>query len=455
LLEARTASLHEERDGKHLFVWGDLGQWLVVDSDVALLLKCFAERRSVEQGLREFSRRTRKSVRDAAQEALPVIDALVERGVLGAPPAPLAPLQDEVRVSNLTFNITNHCNLRCPWCYNPRSAGNEVPVSDLIDWLATGGDVLDRDAAFIILGGEPFLDEPRLIETTRRVRQLLAGEILVSTNGTRLSDATPDRLAQANVTVQVSLDSPRAERHDAVRGCGVFDRAVATVQRLVGAGVHTVLSMVMTRHSERELEAYCDLATDIGAHEVRFIPLRRIGPGGDQAEEVPDLYECFRRLVTIVRRRPELAKLLGRDFFSILMTVCRFSRLRGNCGIGRRCLFIDANGDILPCPNHRRPGDRCGNVRTTPLAEVMAASTVLQGVRARYRLEAMPTCSQCDFRFWCAGDCRAEALSTAGSPGAPSPYCEAIKRIMTEMLWLLADGWQGMGNRPRDDGPWS
>jgi radical SAM protein with 4Fe4S-binding SPASM domain len=454
-LEARAASLHEERDGKHLFVWGEVGQWLAIDDEAAILLQCFTKKCRVESALREYSRKTRKHLEDATREALPVIGSLVERGILGSPPAPPAPLEDKVRISNLTFNITNRCNLRCPWCYNPRYVDDEIPVPDLVNWLATGGDALDRDAAFIILGGEPFLDEPRLIETVRSVRERLAGEILVSTNGTRLSDGTPGELVKANATVQISLDSPRVERHDSVRGSGVFEQALSTARLLIDAGVHIVLSMVMTRQSEREIEAYFDLATRIGAKEVRFIPLRRIGPGADQSGDVPDLYECFRRLVAIVQRRPDFAKLLGRDFFSILMAVCRFSRLRGNCGIARRCLFVDANGDIFPCPNHRGPDHQCGNVRTTPLGEVVESSSVLEDMRGKYCLENMPTCAQCDFRFWCAGDCRAEALSTTGSPGAPSPYCDAIKKIVTEIFWLMADGWQGLGSRERDIAPWS
>jgi len=454
-LEARKASLHEERDERHLFVWGDLGQWLVVDDEAAILLKCFAESRSVAEALTEYSRAVNKSRDAAVQEASPVVDALVERGILGSPPPSPSPPEERLRVSNLTFNITNQCNLRCPWCYNPRSEDCEIPVSDLMNWLDKGAEALDRDAAFIILGGEPFLDEARLLSTVQEVRERSSGEILVSTNGTLLGDQAPGELAAADATVQISLDSPSPERHNAIRGNRVFERAVSTTKRLIDAGVHTVLSMVLTQSSEEELEAYFDLAVEIGAHEVRFVPLRRIGCGVDYSDVAPDLYECFRRLVEILRRRPELAQLLHRDFFSILMTVCRFSRLRSNCGIGRRCLFVDASGDIFPCPNHRGSKYSCGNVSTAPLAQLLEDSMVLNDLRGRYHLDGMPTCARCAYRYWCAGDCRAEALATTGRPNAPSPYCDAIKKVMTEMFWLMADGWQGMGNREQVVRPWS
>jgi len=454
-LEARKASLHEERDDRHLFVWGDLGQWLVVDAEAAILLECFAESRSVDEALTEYSRTIKKGLDAVVEDALPVVDALVERGILGSPPPSPSPLEERLRVSNLTFNITNRCNLRCPWCYNPRSEDSEIPIVDLMNWLDDGAEALDRDAAFIILGGEPFLDETRLLATVRGVRERLTGEILVSTNGTLLGDQTPEKLAAADATVQISLDSPFQERHDAIRGNRVFERAVSTAKRLLDTGVHTVLSMVLTQSSEEELETYFDLAIEIGAHEVRFIPLRRIGCGVDYSDMAPDLYECFQRLVGILRRRPELSQLLHRDFFSILMTVCRFSRLRSNCGIARRCLFVDASGDIFPCPNHRNIEDSCGNVRTASLARLLQDSTVLHAFRTRYHFDNMPACARCAFRYWCAGDCRAEALTVSGESSAPSPYCDAIKLVMKEMFWLLADGWQGLGTQEQAIRPWS
>ena len=139
--------------------------------------------------------------------------------------------------------------------------------------------------------------------------------------------------------------------------------------------------MVIARQSEQLFEQYFELAGQIGVQEVRFIPLRQIGGGIACSDDVPDLYGCFVRLLDILRRRPEFARLLQRDFFSILMAACRFSRLRDNCGIARRCLFVDADGSIFPCPNHRALSHRCGHVLTTPLATILENSPVLRGLR--------------------------------------------------------------------------
>ncbi|MBN1909032.1 MAG: radical SAM protein [Pirellulales bacterium] len=454
-LEARPASFREDRDGRSLFVWGDLGQWLVVDAEAAALLDRFEQRQNIKTVLRRWAERTGKPLARVRDETLPVLNTLVERGILGDPPPPAQPPDDPLRLSNLTFNITNRCNLRCPWCYNPRAETAEVPVCELLNWIAAGRDTIDAEATFILLGGEPFLDESRLIECLRGARNLFESELLVSTNGTKCDDATLRALVETETTVQISLDAATAARHDAMRGQGVFDRAMSTARRLVGAGVHTVFSMVMTRDARDQMEAYFDLAERLGVQEVRFIPLRRIGQGRDHASETVDLYAWFGQLVALLKRRPDWSRFLARDFFSILMTACRFSRLRTNCGIGRRCLFVDADGRIFPCPNHRDAQFACGTVTDTPLAGLLAKTPILATLRDRYQTEQMTACRTCPFRYWCAGDCRAEVLSLSGDPTGPSPYCRDLKRLIPMMFWLIADGWTALGDRPRTLEPWS
>lgn len=453
-LQARPPSLREKRGDRELLIWGELGQWLVVDADVTLLLDRFAGKRLVGDILGECARAGGLDFQTVVDETLPVIEALAGRGILGLPPRAPAPPVEPLRIANLTFNITNRCNLRCPWCYNGLGQENEIPVADLLAWIGQSRASLDDDATFIILGGEPFLDEARLLACVRGARRQFSAEVLVSTNGTILSRGTARDLAKAAVTVQISVDSAESARHDSIRGTGVFQRAITTAKELISAQVRTILSMVMTRRSEEEFEAYLELAAAIGADEVRFIPLRRIGRGVAHSVDAPELYHCFQKLVEVLRRKPEFSRLLHRDFFSILMTACRYSRLRDNCGIGRRCLFVDADGALYPCPNHRAPQYRCGHIQMAQLP-LLDSSPVLRSCREQYRLAEMPVCRECQYRFWCAGDCRAEALTVRGEPTAPSPYCDDLKRIMREMFWLIADDWQGLASREQTIRPWS
>ena len=75
----------------------------------------------------------------------------------------------------------------------------------------------------------------------------------------------------------------------------------------------------------------------------------------------------------------------------------------------------------------------------------MQRTPALAELRSQYDCENMPACSRCAFRYWCAGDCRAEALATGGVPDAPSPYCQELQRIIPEMFWMIAAGWNTLG----------
>jgi hypothetical protein len=46
-------------------------------------------------------------------------------------------------------------------------------------------------------------------------------------------------------------------------------------------------------------------------------------------------------------------------------------------------------------------------------------------------------------------------VAVTGDPFAPSPYCEAIQKVMKGMFWLIAEGWQSMGIRDQLVQPWS
>lgn len=451
---------HEEVHGdRHLLVWGELGQWLVLDHEARELIQLLAQNPVATEALRLGALRAGRPLDGYALEAAPLLAELTRRGIsraagVAASPPPPEPL----RIANLTFNVTNRCNLACPWCYNQldsRRAAPEVPVDAVMDWLAAGHAVLEPDASFFLLGGEPTLCPERVMTAVRRGREAFGGELLMSTNGTRADAALLDCLAQARVTVQVSLDSPVAERHDAVRGSGVFAQALATIGQLQSRGIRTVLSMVLTREALSDMEPYFDLALQLKADEVRFIPWRRLGSAREQASDLrPDLMVSFDRLEQLLSRRPEIGRLLGRDFFSVLLTVCRHSRQRGSCGIGRRVLFVDADGSLYPCPNHVSAAWCCGHVSRTPLASLLATAPALQLARADYALECLTRCRSCAFRFWCAGDCRAEAAVCGGDARAPSPYCAALRELMPRMMWLLAEDGALAQAPPGRSQPW-
>lgn len=438
-LHLRAISLEERRGDRILLVWGDSGQWLVVDSELRTFLALFDGRRQLRAVLRHHARQQGLREREVEADALPLVRSLMDRDILTIDPAPRLPEPEAPSLANVTVNLTNHCNLRCTWCYNADRRTPEIPVSRMMAAFAESRALFSDNASLIVLGGEPFTAPERLFELVSLARGPFTSPVLVSTNGTLLTEDLARRLADAGVDVQVSLDSPHPERHDAVRGEGVFARAVRGIGHLKRHGVPVTLSMVYNRDNTGEFEDYLDLALSLDVNEVRFIPLRRMGRALDCPALAPDQEVAFLHLLDALERRPEARRLLRRDYFTITETVCRYSSRRTNCGIGRKVVFVDADGAVYPCPNHVRPEYCAGNIRDRALGDLVLHSPVFASVREDYQVRRFDDCPDCPFRYWCAGDCRGEVLALTGSRSAPSPHCAELKRLFVRLLWLLAD----------------
>ena len=416
---------------------------MVVDDELLQLLDLLNGRRSLRQALQILARRTGRSVVELEREAPGVLGELKERRLLASTSAVVG--QGRPLISNVTVNLTNRCNLRCSWCYNADRRTDELPVEELMGALGAGREVIAGDASFILLGGEPTLVPDRLLPVLDRAGEVFETPPLVSTNGTLLGMKLVAELAARRVEVQVSLDSPVAGLHDRVRGAGVFEKAVAGVRRLIGAGIHTILSMVYTRHNVDQIEPYLELAKELGAAEARLIPLRMIGGGLEHRGAIPDQVAVFEHLLGVLERRPELRSLLGRDYFTIGLAMCRHSSHRRSCGVGSKVVFIDADGTVYPCPNHASAGHAAGSLVEQGLPEIFLSSHVMNTCRERFQVSRYDDCKGCVFRHWCAGDCRGEVLALTGDPRAPSPHCGELKELYRRMMWLIADGDERLG----------
>lgn len=445
-IRALRPDLVERRGDRNLLVWAAPGAWLVADQELVQLVRELDGRRPMQAVIGRLARRWGRAPAAVVGELSPAIGALRDLGVIGPLPEP----NERVEIANVTLNVTNRCNLRCRHCYNaPR--GEEMSAEELASGLSAAADVLSAHATLILLGGEPLLDASRLDTLVRGVDGTFSAAPMLSTNGTLIDREVAEMLAGLGVDVQLSLDGPTATANDPVRGAGSFDRALAGAQELRAAGVPMTLSMVYDAGNLDQLEAYADLALDLGAREVRFIPLRLIGRAAGDPGRAPDQRLALRALLDLLERRPELRGLLRRDFFTITREVCRRSGPRTSCGIGRKVVFVDADGAVYPCPNHRTPELLCGHLSETSLASVVRDSPTMEHIRRTFRVDRYERCGRCPVRPWCAGDCRGESVALHGRVEAPGPHCEQMRELIPELMWLIADGDPRLG-QPAEGG---
>jgi len=427
----------DRRGGRYLLVWDSPAQWLVADRELLELIRLLDGSRSAEAAVGMVAAGNGTPAADLGRAAAAALSELERRGLL----AEERPVEDEaVSLANITYNLTNRCNLRCRWCYNSGRHTREVPVETVMAALAGARHLFAADATLSLLGGEPTIDPERLERCLALAEELFDRPVLLSTNGTLIDPRLARMLAGRRVEVQVSLDGPDSASNDEVRGAGTFHRALDGITTLTAAGVPVILSMVFDCDGPALFEAYLELGRRLGAAKVRFIPLRLIGRGQPLRERMPDLLSAWGELRRVTARQPELAALLKRDFFSILSRVCGEPGCKTGCGLGRQVLFIDADGAVYPCPSLTGEEYYCGNVAADSVAGLVLESPVFQRLRGVCHVSRRSGCRSCEYRHWCAGDCRAEALSCGEDLRSPAPHCAELRRLIPELLWNHAAG---------------
>jgi radical SAM protein with 4Fe4S-binding SPASM domain len=426
-LRVRPPDYVEEREELFLQVWGNEGYWQVVDEEFRELLQSAEQPTSLDLILEEHPewKPHRRSIR--AQ-----LGNLRKAGLLGGARRPAR----SPSIENVTINLVTACNLACRTCYVPREirTAARLDTSRLRRFLDNLRPCLSPKATLSLLGGEPFLHPEGVVEIGRWARQHKL-TCNVSTNGTLLSNVLLDGLAETGLKVQVSLDGATASTNDAIRGDGTFQKATTTVRRLVERKIPATLCMVCCQENLPEIPAYFRLAQSLGATEVRFIPLKRLGNGGTGNLTPAPQLEIVKAICRELDAHAEFQPLCRSDLYSIIRSMLRESSRRLTCGSGTQTLLVQSDGSLYPCINTTIPNLKLGSISDdrTPILE-----------RGRefgrsLSLEAPShPCHDCFVKRWCLAGCPGETLQQEGALSRRHWNCDDLKRTITFVMWRLA-----------------
>ena len=277
------------------------------------------------------------------------------------------------------FEITHLCNLACSYCDRHTPAPDEMTLEQIRRAL---GELCDLGMRHVSLdGGEPLahksIDDVVALLVSRGVR------VFMNTNGILVPRRieTVRRLAR----VKVSLDGPRA-CHDAMRGEGSWQKALAGADVAREAGVEVELTCVVGRHNADHLDELLAIA-DERRLAVVFQPARNslfLGSERDGAAFQLDarrLREVFARLA---RRKLDGDGAIANGWASLR----HFQRFPDDvalpCAAGWINATMDPEGNLFHCGQVDR-SDRSHNV-------------VRLGARAAFEGLTRRGCAQC----WCA-----------------------------------------------------
>src|SRR5687768_5543291 len=174
---------------------------------------------------------------------------------------------------DLTFILTEDCNLRCTYCYQKNFRRNDMPAEVALDALRSAVAAGERSLALTFFGGEPLLRADTMFDILAEAREIVraAGVRMtakVPTNGLLLTGEIIRRAADAGLFISLSFDGVRAAQ-DAGRvrpdGAGSFDDALRALRLLAASGKPFGVYSVITPGNVRHLAESRQFLWDEGA----------------------------------------------------------------------------------------------------------------------------------------------------------------------------------------------
>jgi len=197
--------------------------------------------------------------------------AKVRRGRSADPFAGLSP--DQIPGTRLWMYTNFDCNLACDYCCvrsSPQTARAALGI-DRVHRLAA--EAVDAGVSELILtGGEPFL-LPDITDLVAACTAALPTTLLTNAmlfRGRRL-DALR-RMDRDRLTLQISLDSPTSDVHDAHRGKGSWARAVTGIETSTAEGFKVKVAATLPYEQTHQVEPFHAFLESLGiAREDRVI----------------------------------------------------------------------------------------------------------------------------------------------------------------------------------------
>lgn len=305
-------------------------------------------------------------------------------------PVVLAKARRRYAPFQLTFSLTNRCNLRCAYCYAdyPQRPQKDLSLQDvltIIDGMAKLGT-----RRVNLVGGEPLIRKD-IGDIIAHITENLGLECAMTTNGYFV----PRKIEHVRKLhlLCVSLDG-RRENHDATRGPGSYDKAMEALRLAIDEGVAVQAACVLNKHNLADIEYLLELGRDMG-FAVGFSTLisEANGPCGQTPDYQPtdDEYRvAIQRLIELKQQGyPVLFSIPSLEYAlhwphsyakdKIIGQTPDFPYIR--CNAGRYFCLVDVNGDVYPCP---------------AVVDVLPAKNALKdGVKAAFEHAGQHPCKTC------------------------------------------------------------
>lgn len=323
---------------------------------------------------------------------------------------------------NVVFNITDNCNLRCPYCFNESCSSKSSITKTAKDVISEISNLKNIKVNTItISGGEPFLFKGRDLISIIEESKKIAKRVGINTNGTIIPDEFGNIIKLCD-TISVSLDGNNEDTNSATRGKGNFQRTINFIERVVNLDCSEKLwlSVTASKYNYKYVPQILDVAKkykiDMG---VNFI--FEIGSAIDNVVDLRIPEEAERELR---KQLFEYADRIEYPKYPSKFYVSEIQLAKKTCA-NANMLFID-DTYVYPCPGMKEERYQLGCITELEKCLVNPIRQQLLGLNSfdQYKYDK---CKRCPAKFFCGGGCYAMEMT--------EDRCEYYKKHLSFLLW--------------------
>ncbi|MDU1003445.1 radical SAM protein [Clostridium butyricum] len=287
------------------------------------------------------------------------------------------------KIKEISFAITNRCNLKCSHCIVDASYGKQLDKYDTKTICKFLDKIIKVNPQSIVLtGGEPLIRSDFLI-ILKHVRDNYHGNITLMTNGTLLNETNINKIIRLVTNIDISIDGADEESCSIVRGAGVFHKVINNIRLLKKNGFDKIsISMVLTENNSFYVDEFFKLNRLLGTNPM----LRALSYSGRALKNK----EILEKKYTLRENYYESKR-------SIEYRAC-------TCTAGYDQLTIEANGDIFPCNLFVNNEFKIGNIEEiediNKLFNIRKGEVLCSCVQ-KFEPERFERCKDCNINYFC------------------------------------------------------
>lgn len=183
---------------------------------------------------------------------------------------------------NVVFNITNKCNLACPYCW-ANSSVNSSAVMNPEEAISIAKDLCSNYDIHRIhfMGGEPTQNFITVKKVVNYIRDEFNMDPIyyITTNGV-LDNTKLDWLIKNNFVFTVSIDTTNDEASDSrksISGETHFRDSVLTIKELVKNNIHFRVRITVTKNNQHSLKKSVE---ELGKLGVKYLHIEKMSHDG-------------------------------------------------------------------------------------------------------------------------------------------------------------------------------